>query len=72
MTVRRWAWLIGITDASDTRLIEWAKSFSTPPSIGVSGGRLDFQSYSPERRAIRLTVTDRVVQIAINPGAQPA
>ncbi len=50
MTVRRWAWLIGFTDASDTRLIEWAKSFSTPPSIGVSGGRLDFQSYSPERR----------------------
>jgi len=68
MTVRRWAWLIGMTDASDNRLIEWAKSFSTPLSVGLSGARLDFNSYSPERRAIRLAVTDRVVQITTNPG----
>jgi hypothetical protein len=68
MTVRRWAWLIGMTDASDRRLIEWAKSYSTPLSFGLSGARLDFNSYSPERRAIGMTVTDRVVQITTNPG----
>ena len=33
MTVRRWAWLIGMSDADDGRLVDWAKSFATPPSL---------------------------------------
>jgi hypothetical protein len=66
MTVRRWAWLIGTSDADDARLIEWAKSFATPPSIDVRGARLDWESYVPERRAIRLIAQSREVQIMVN------
>ncbi len=33
MIVRRWAWLIGTSDAADGRLVDWAKSFATPPSL---------------------------------------
>ena len=54
MTVRRWAWLIGMSDAADARLVDWAKSFATPPSLELRGARLDFAGYAPERRAIRL------------------
>jgi hypothetical protein len=68
MTIRRWAWLIGMTDLSDSRLVEWAKSFSTPLSFSVNGARLAFASYSPERRSIGLDVTDHVVRITTNPG----
>ena len=41
MTVRRWAWLIGMSDAADARLVDWAKSFATPPSLDLRGARLD-------------------------------
>jgi len=68
MIVRRWAWLIGMTDASDARLIQWAKSFATPPSLELTGATLDFDGYAPERRAIRLEATSRDVQITIKPG----
>jgi len=69
LTVRRWAWLIGMSDAADARLVDWAKSFATPPSLDLRGARLNFEGYAPERRAIRLEATARDVQITIKPGA---
>ena len=59
MQVQTWAWLIGMSDAGDQRLLEWAKSFSTPPSLKLQGRRLDSEPYWPERRAIRLVVEAR-------------
>jgi len=67
MTVERWAWLIAMSDAPDAQLLDWAGSFSIPPSVEVSGGRLDFDSYVPERRAIRLIVDNATVSMAIQP-----
>ena len=69
MSVRRWAWLIGMSDAADARLVDWAKSFATPPTLDLRGARLDFAGYAPERRAIRLEVLSNDVQITIKPGA---
>ena len=68
MTVRQWAWLIGMTDATDRRLLEWARSYATPPSLEVRGARLGFDGSVPERRAIRLTAESREVAITIKPG----
>ncbi len=68
MSVREWVWLIGMTDASDRRLLEWATSFATPPALEVRGARLGFDAYVPERRAIRLTAESRAVVITIKPG----
>ena len=67
MSVRRWAWLIGMTDASDHRLLEWAHSFSRPPSVELKGARLAFDSYVPERRSTSLVVEDEIVSIVIKP-----
>ena len=67
MTVERWVWLIGMSDASDSRLLEWAQSFSRPPSLEVEGAVLDLESYVPERRAFRLRVEDERVVITIKP-----
>jgi hypothetical protein len=67
LTVRRWAWLIGMTDAPDARLLEWARSFATPPSLDVRGARISLDGYVPERRAIRLEATARDLQITIKP-----
>ena len=59
MTVRRWAWLIGMSDADDVALVGWAKSFATPPSLEVRGAQIDAPGYVPERRAIRLDALAR-------------
>ncbi len=67
MTVERWAWLIGMSDASDARLLEWAHSFSRPPSVGVEGGELDHPSHAQERRAIRVRVQGSEVSLRISP-----
>ena len=53
--------------ASDSRLLEWAQSFSRPPSLEVEGAVLDLESYVPERRAFRLRVEDERVVITIKP-----
>ena len=37
MQVQTWVWLIGMSDAGDARLLEWAHSFSTPPSVELKG-----------------------------------
>jgi len=67
MVVQTWAWLIGTTDAADERLLEWARSFATPPALDVQGARLEAESYVPERRAIRLVVESPTVTITVKP-----
>ena len=68
MTSRRYAWLIGITDAPDSRLLQWAQSFKNPPSLELKGAHLEPDaSYVSERRAIRLIVTDPGVTITLKP-----
>jgi hypothetical protein len=69
MTVQRWSWLIAMTNVSDARLIEWAQSFTEPPSIAMSGARLEFNAYSPERRAIRIAIEKQNADITLTPVA---
>ena len=67
MTIQRWAWLIALTDVSDRRLIDWAQSFSHPPSVELTGAKLEFNDYATERRAIRLQAEKKVVTIVLKP-----
>src|SRR5262249_8572501 len=67
MTVRTWVWTIGMTDASDSRLREWASSTSAPPALEIKKGRIEFDSYVPERRALRLGVVGKEVALTIRP-----
>jgi hypothetical protein len=67
MLLQTWVWLIGMSDADDARLLEWAQSFAHPPSLELQGARLEAQSYIPERRAIRLIVEDSRVTMTIKP-----
>jgi hypothetical protein len=69
MLVQTWVWLIGMSDAGDARLVEWARSFSQPPGLEVQGARLEAESYIPERRAMRLIVDEPTVTIKIKPAA---
>ncbi len=65
MLVQQWAWLIGKTDAPDTRLLERARSYAKPPELEITGGR--FELHVPERRASRITVEANTVVIRIKP-----
>jgi hypothetical protein len=67
MRVQTWAWLIGTSDAKDDGLLQWARSYSTSPSLEVRGGRLNTESYVPERRAIRLIVEDKALTVVLKP-----
>ena len=67
MSIRRWTWLIGMSAASDVELGKWAQSFAFPPSLEVQGGRLEFNTYAPERRALRVLVQDETVTIKLKP-----
>ena len=67
MKVEKWAWLIGLSDADDARLLEWSRSFSTPPKVEAAGARLGSPSYSTERRATLLTVEKPIVSLMITP-----
>jgi hypothetical protein len=67
MQVEKWAWLIGLSDADDTRLLEWSLSFTTPPQIQAEGARLQSPSYNTERRASLLTVEKSEVTLTITP-----
>ncbi|MCX7425345.1 MAG: nucleotidyltransferase domain-containing protein [Planctomycetia bacterium] len=69
MIVQTWAWLIGMSDADDARLLRWAASFAKPPALELDGARLEAGSYVPERRAIRLIVESDAVTIGIKPDA---
>lgn len=65
MLVQQWAWLIAITDAPGTRLLEWANSYANPPKLEITGGR--FESHVADRRANRITVEADTVGILISP-----
>jgi hypothetical protein len=75
MQVQTWVWLIGMTDAADSHVLEWAQSFSAPPSLeDLVGVRLDVETFAPERRAVRLvaessslTMTLHPAKICVNP-----
>jgi hypothetical protein len=67
MTTRQWVWLIGKTDASDEKLLDWAQSFTTPPSLELQGARFNFPSYSAERRALRLRAESSSIDIKLKP-----
>ncbi len=68
MVAQRYVWLIGMTDAPDSRVLEWAQSFKNPPSLELKGAHLEPESsYVSERRAIRIIVDDSVVTIALKP-----
>ena len=67
MDVQTWVWMIGMSDANDERLVQWAKSFAQPPTLEVTGARADAGLYRPERRALRLVVEKPVVTIALKP-----
>ena len=67
MRRQTWAWLIGLTSASDERLREWASSFSQPPALELSGARLGVESYSLERRAIGLVAESRQIRVKLKP-----
>jgi hypothetical protein len=55
MRRQTWTWLIGLSAEDDQTLLNRAKSFSTPPGIvDLRNVRLDAETWSPERRAIRL------------------
>jgi hypothetical protein len=67
MLVQTWTWLIGMSDEGDSRLIDRAKSFAQPPAIEPQGARLETDSYSPERRALRMIVEQPAVTIKLKP-----
>jgi hypothetical protein len=67
VTIQRWAWLIARTDAQRDELVAWAHSFSSPPAIEVTGAQIDFPSYVQERRAMRLVVESRLVEVTLKP-----
>ena len=67
MAIRTWAWMIGMSDEPDARLIERAQSFAEPPALEIRGGRVAFEAYVPERRALRVHVDESEVTIAVRP-----
>jgi len=67
MQVEKWAWLIGLSEAGDARLLEWSRSFATPPQVKADGARLQLPSYNTERRATLLTVEKPIVSLTITP-----
>jgi hypothetical protein len=70
LMTRRWAWLIGKTDAPDETVLAWAQSYASPPAIEVTGARVDFPTYSPERRALRVVAESPEIEIRVKPVAQ--
>jgi hypothetical protein len=67
MQVEKWAWLIGLSDADDASLLEWSRSFATPPKVVAEGAKLQSPAYNTERRATLLTVEKPVVTLKVKP-----
>ena len=61
----KYAWLIGMTDDSDERLLKRARSYARPPEISVTGG--DYRGWKADRRAHLIGVAARVVAIQVKP-----
>jgi hypothetical protein len=70
MLTQRWAWLIAKTDAPDGQLLNWAKSYTAPPSLTLEGARLAHPSYSAERRAMRLIAETHRIRVELRPEYQ--
>jgi hypothetical protein len=67
MKVEQWVWMIGLTDQADEEVLERARSFNSPPSVALKGARLDFESFAPQRRAIRLVVEESQITVTLKP-----
>jgi hypothetical protein len=67
MQVEKWAWLVGLSGDDDASLLEWSRSFATPPKVMADGAKLQSPSYNTERRATLLTVEQPDVTIMITP-----
>jgi hypothetical protein len=68
MDIQSWFWLIGLTDETDSYLLEFAQSFASPPSIeALTGARLETESFSPERRALRLLADSSIISMELRP-----
>jgi hypothetical protein len=67
-----YTWLIGMSNAGDDRLGQWAQSFAQPPALEAHGAKLDSASYyAQDRRALCLDIDsdNKGVEIAISPSA---
>jgi len=56
-----------MTDADDARLLQWARSYATAPSLAVTGGHVGFEGWSPERRSLAVAVEARSIEILVTP-----
>lgn len=63
--LRRWAWLIGMTDASDEELIDRARSYGTSAPLQISGA--DSARWDPTSRSFRIEVDSEDVELKITP-----
>jgi hypothetical protein len=48
-------------------VLDWANSFSSPPSLQLNGARLEPESFAQERRAMRLVAEAPVVSLTLRP-----
>ena len=67
MQRQTWSWLIGMTAASDDHVRDRAKSFSTPPSLQLTGASLAPEPFVLERRAIGLVAESPTIRITLIP-----
>lgn len=67
MIVETFVWLIGMTDANDATLLDWARSYAQPPALELQGARQDSEPYAADRRAMGLIVEKAAVDINIVP-----
>lgn len=65
MLVQQWAWLIGMSDDSDERLLGRAQAYSQPPQVSVTGG--SYEGWQADRRAHRIAASESKVTIRIEP-----
>ena len=67
MRIKRWAWLVGVTDQSDEQVIKSAKAYAFPPDAVVAGGRVSDPLSFIERRALAIEIHQPTVQITLTP-----
>jgi hypothetical protein len=67
LRLRRWAWLIGMTDDADGRLLQWARSSLKPPSLEVRGANRVSDDLLEDPRAPRFQVQGQRIAITLKP-----
>jgi hypothetical protein len=67
MQVEKWAWLIGLSEAGDARVLEWSRSLTTPPKVKAEDARLQSPCYNTERHATLLIVEKPIVSLTLQP-----